>query len=498
MTSHAPRPRVIDVACHERPFGLRLPFRFGVMTLTAASQAVVQVTIALPDGRSAQGFSAEVLLPKWFDKSPQLTHEDNVAQLRRSLEIGIEAYRAFGHATPFGLATGCMADVRSRCRVEGMPALVAAYGPALLDRAVLDAVCRLSGCGAADAMRANLPGLTAHPAAPDVATQEILGFLAELRPRSSVHVRHTVGMHDPLDDGDLAGIAAPDDGLPVTLAQVIARHGVDHFKIKLSGDASRDAERLKRIAAVIDPVCPRYRVTLDGNEQFDGVDAIVELWRRLEGDPALSRLCEATLFVEQPLPRDRALTQPVHALASRVPAIIDESDDGLDAFPRARSLGYQGVSSKSCKGLYKSLLNAVRCRKWLRESRQPVAFMSAEDLIVQAGLSLQQDLALVAILGVDHVERNGHHYVTRMATCSKAEAAELAGIHPSLYGPRAAPALRIEDGCVSVASCTGVRGFASGFVPDTSNDRPMPPSGWTARASERLCQNPRSPDPRPS
>ena len=37
--------------------------------------------------------------------------------------------------------------------------------------------------------------------------------------------------------------------------------------------------------------------------------------------------------------------------------LIDESDDGLDAFPRARALGYAGVSSKMCKGLYKSLLN---------------------------------------------------------------------------------------------------------------------------------------------
>ena len=31
-----------------------------------------------------------------------------------------------------------------------------------------------------------------------------------------------------------------------------------------------------------------------------------------------------------------------------------------DAFPRARKLGYRGISSKSCKGIYKSLINGAR------------------------------------------------------------------------------------------------------------------------------------------
>ena len=33
-------------------------------------------------------------------------------------------------------------------------------------------------------------------------------------------------------------------------------------------------------------------------------------------------------------------------------------------FRAPSSLGYRGVSSKSCKGLYKSLLNAARARAW--------------------------------------------------------------------------------------------------------------------------------------
>ena len=40
--------------------------------------------------------------------------------------------------------------------------------------------------------------------------------------------------------------------------------------------------------------------------------------------------------------------------------------------------------------------------------------MSAEDLTTQAGVAVQQDLALATLIGATHVERNGHHYVDGM------------------------------------------------------------------------------------
>ena len=79
--------------------------------------------------------------------------------------------------------------------------------------------------------------------------------------------------------------------------------------------------------------------------------------------PALARLVAATLFIEQPIKRAAALTKPVDALARLKPLIIDESDGELASFPAALALGYSGVSSKNCKGLYKSILNAARVAK---------------------------------------------------------------------------------------------------------------------------------------
>jgi hypothetical protein len=79
--------------------------------------------------------------------------------------------------------------------------------------------------------------------------------------------------------------------------------------------------------------------------------------------------------------------------------IIDESDGEIESFPRARALGYGGVSSKDCKGFYKSLINLARCRLWNAEGEGSF-FLSGEDLTTQAGLAVQQDLALVALLGL--------------------------------------------------------------------------------------------------
>ena len=59
--------------------------------------------------------------------------------------------------------------------------------------------------------------------------------------------------------------------------------------------------------------------------------------------------------------------------------------------------------------------------------------MTGEDLTTQAGLAVQQDLALVSLLGMTHVERNGHHYVNGMADLPRHEQDAFLAAHPDLY-----------------------------------------------------------------
>ena len=92
--ANAPRFSIRAIELLERPVVLRLPFRFGVVTLTACPQAFVRVTLSMADGRSATGVAAEMMAPKWFDKNLALSNEDNFDQLRAVLrmarELGVE------------------------------------------------------------------------------------------------------------------------------------------------------------------------------------------------------------------------------------------------------------------------------------------------------------------------------------------------------------------------------------------------------------------------
>lgn len=475
----APRFTVQAIEAFERPFKLRLPFRFGVTTITHGRQAVLRARIRLADGREGWGHAAESLVTKWFDKNTALSDDQNIDQLRKAVQIAIPGYVGQGANTAFGFFADRYADHIAACGKAGLNPLIAGFGPALIDRAALDALCRLYGISFYAAMRANLPGMAAHPILRDLGGFDFAAFLASLQPAATIHARHTVGLVDPITAADQAPGARLNDGLPETLEEVIQVYGHRYFKLKVGGDMPADIERLGRIAAVLDRIPEPYFATLDGNEQYETAEAALALWRAVEAAPNLKRLAQAVLFIEQPIKRQVALAAPVAALAARRPVIIDESDGEIGTFPQAKALGYAGVSSKTCKGFYKSFANLARCRQWNAAEGAARYFMSAEDLTVQAGLSLQQDLALVNLLGLTHVERNGHHFIDGFGDRPAAEAGAFRAAHPDLYAERHGRVrLAIRGGELAIGSLD-CPGFASAALPDYAALEPMPPSAWS-------------------
>ncbi|MEY2622489.1 MAG: hypothetical protein RIT26_2309 [Pseudomonadota bacterium] len=450
--------RIAEIEISETPVVLRMPFRFGVVTLRQCHQAHIRARIETPDGRSAWGATAEMIVPKWFDKNPDLSDEQNYDQQRDVLRLARQAYlaetkpqTAFGHFVAHH-------DEHLRVSAQrGHNPLLANYGPALIDKALLDALCRLLGCSFYKAIQTNAVGMdTSHPA---FAGMDWAPFLSSLQPASRIHARHTVGMLDALTDQDIT--EPVHDGLPETLQQVVQVYGHRYFKLKVGGRLQADIERLSAIAAVLDLIPDPYWVSLDGNEQYKSAAEFAELLNAMRHTPALSRLVSSILFIEQPIGRAHALETDLSGPEIGLPVIVDESDGMLDAFVQAKAQGYSGISSKTCKGVYRSLLNAMRCQVWNVEAGRPRYFMSGEDLTVQAGLCLQQDLALVNLLGIRHVERNGHHYVNGLAALSAAEQGRVLQAHPDLYEhSHGATRVRIRDGILSIASLDVV-GFAS-------------------------------------
>ncbi|MET4387243.1 hypothetical protein ABIB73_002998 [Bradyrhizobium sp. F1.4.3] len=468
----APRLKLRDIAFFERPVQFARPFRFGAITINATPQLFVRVEIEV-EGKSkvegtAVGASAELLVPKWFDKRPELSPAQTVDELRRALEIARGLYLArTGFLTAFDLHASCIGAQVATCAKKNIPALAAAYGPAEIDKAVLDALLRAAETNFFDGMAGNIAGIDAR-LSPDLKETDIAQFLAGREPLARVAIRHTIGLDDTVE-GE-GGVA-----------DALENAGARYFKLKLSGDPAADAARLERIGRELDTLGHEYKVTLDANEQYADLAALQALIDRLDRDPALRPISSRLLYVEQPMPRDITRQSPLGSLAARG-FIIDEADDSYDAFPAARALGYRGISSKSCKGLYKSIVNATRSAKWSVGGEK--FFVTGEDLTCQAGLAVQQDVALGALIGITHAERNGHHYVDGFGETPAAEAQAFAHAHPDLYADAGQGIrLKIHSGDLVTGSLNAT-GFATSVHPDWSALAPLeqPKSLWEKSA----------------
>jgi hypothetical protein len=454
------RLAVRDIAFFERPVAFVRPFRFGAVVINAASQAFVRVEIEVEGKGSSVGASAEMLVPKWFDKRPHLSPEQTVDELRRSLLIARDLYLAHSSFdAAFGLHAACIGAQVEACAKEDIPPLAAAYGPAEIDKAILDALLHSAGVNFFDGMAGNIAGIDARlsPELHDDDAGKLL-VLANRHRHDRVPIRHTVGLDDRIE-GE-GGVADEKENA-----------GARYFKLKLNGDPEQDAARLIRIGNELAKLPYRYGVTLDANEQYADLAALNALVDHLERNPALAPIAKQLYYIEQPMPRDVTRQSPLGALGRR-DFIIDEADDSYGALLDAKELGYRGISSKSCKGLYKSIVNATRIAKWNEDGGEYI--ICSEDLTCQAGLAVQQDLALGALilLGTPHAERNGHHYVDGFADTPAKEAEAFLAAHPDLY--------RRDDGKVRLAIHDGdlltgsllAPGFATSVHPDWSA---MPP-----------------------
>jgi hypothetical protein len=452
-----PRIAMRDISLFERQVPFTKPFRFGAVVIEAAAQAFVRVEVEVEGKSTSVGASAELMAPKWFDKRPHLAAEQTISELRRSLVIARGLYLArSGFETAFGLHAQRIAAQVEACATEDIPPLAAAYGPAEIDKAILDALLRCLGVNFFDGMIGNIAGIDSS-LSPDLRDDDIAQFLGRCRRLQRVAIRHTVGLDDQVEGS--GGVA-----------DIRENRGARYFKLKLNGNPDADIARLTRIGKELATLSYDYNVTLDANEQYADISALSALVDRLDRDSALKPIAAKLLYIEQPMPRDIFRQSPLGALTA-FDFIIDEADDCYDAFPAARVLGYRGISSKSCKGIYKSIVNATRAAKWSGSSEK--FFITGEDLTCQAGLGVQQDLALGALIGVTHAERNGHHYVDGFGDTPAAEALAFLADHPDLYlrdGNRVR--LSIHNGDLLTGSLTAP-GFATGVHPVWSALSPL-------------------------
>ena len=455
---------------------VRMPFRFGISTMTFAPHLFLRVDLSI-DGQRVQGVAADHLPPKWFTKNPRTSYKDDVADMLRVIRHAGEAAReAPAAGSPFALWKELYARQAAWIEREKLPPLLGFFGITLVERAMLDAVCRATKTPFGNALRGNMLGIEGMPT-------ELLPAEA-LR---SVISRHTVGLTDPITAADIPTAERVDDGLPQSLDQCIRAYGLTHFKIKLCGDVAKDLHRLRRLAELIGHESPDYAFTLDGNENFHDIEPFRALWDSLTADPALQGFLRKLIFVEQPLHRDVALGEPVKramlAWRDRPPIIIDESDAALGSLPTALECGYIGTSHKNCKGIFKGIQNACRIAELRRTRPEGNWTLSGEDLSNIGPVSLPQDLAVMANLGVTHVERNGHHYFKGVSFLPVDLQETILKHHGDVYRrhEQGYPTLDIRGGKIAVGSVVDAP-FGMGFDFDPSRFTPV--EKWTFESQQ--------------
>ncbi len=413
----------------------RMPFRYGIATMTTLPHLFVRVQIEI-DGRWQWGIAADHLPPKWFTKDPSTLYRDDIADMLSVITNACRLATELPAApTVFAFWQQLYAAQQQWAAGTKHPSLLWGFGVSLVERALIDAFCRATGKPFAVALN-----------------DGSLGVQWRGTPLRQIIVRHTVGLGDPL-----TGAGQLNDGLPESLADCIREYGLTHFKIKLSGDKDADLARLRELAGRLPA---KFAFTLDGNEQYRSLDAFRAFW---EAAQPLKEFLRHLIFVEQPLHRDVALRVDLNDWRDRPPIIIDESDAELTSFATALDLGYAGTSHKNCKGVFKSIANAGL-------AKQRGAILSGEDLSNVGPVALLQDLAVVAALGITHAERNGHHYFRGLSALPE----ETLAHHGDLYRrhERGFVTLNVQHGVIPVGSVVAAP-FGVGFEVNTDQFTPL-------------------------
>ncbi len=469
--------RIKEIDLRVQNMRTRMPFKFGISTMTVVPHLVLGMELEA-DGRAGKGYSADHLPPKWFTKNPETSLEDEVGDMISVIRHATAAALAIGPAPDlFTLWQELYRAQKPWGTEKGFAPLLWGLGTSLVERAMIEAFCRLKGTNFGQAVRSNAFGLRFDAFNPQLKGLKPADVLPH-RPITETSVRHTVGLGDPLTKPDIPREELCNDGLPQSLDEVIDTYGISYFKIKLFGDEERDFSRLKQTAAIIDGRLKHYAFTLDGNENYGEMESFRSFWEALRADSDLTGFLQHLICIEQPLHRNIALDEEVRrhfeTWPDRPSFIIDESDGDIGDVKTAVEIGYAGTSYKNCKGVFKGLSNAAYLKYLSIRHPDREYVLTSEDLSNIGPIALMQDLSVLATLGVDHTERNSHHYFKGLTVWPDEIQKTVAKAHPELFSMHedGFPYMDIQQGRIKMESVT-TSPFGVGFEFDSSKLTPL-------------------------
>lgn len=468
--------KIQDSDLHLTNLRTRMPFNYGIATMTHMPMIFVRVRLEV-GGKLHTGVASDLLPPKWFTKDPSKSVADEIREMfdvideARVSAIGLRGEDVFHIWRQLYHLREMTAEARD------IPPLLVHFGTSLIERAMIEAFCRAAEKPFGQLTLSGELGIRLG----DIHSQLAGLQPADLLPQASLDqflARHTVGLADPLTDDQIIASERLADGLPQSLEACIRRYGLRHFKIKVNGNLDNDVERLTHIAeTIVKTAPPDFAFSLDGNEQFKTLADFRAFWEAVLERDALRDFLKHLIFVEQPLLRSVALDPSARmdfeAWPERPPIIIDESDASIESLPTALELGYAGTSHKNCKGVFKGIINRCLLLHSAKTDHDRPFLMSGEDLCNIGPVALLQDLAVAATLGIESIERNGHHYCAGLSMFPESSQRQILQHHGDLYQRADAgwPTLKIQSGKGDIRSLNRAP-FGVGFELDVEEFTP--------------------------
>jgi len=147
--------RILTTELYVLNMRTRMPFRYGIATLTALPHLFVRAQVDI-DGQQQFGLAADGLPPKWFTKDPDTSFEDDLDEMLHVIRSACTFAEDVGSAeSVFALWQRIYHAQERWAAAEDLPPLLWNFGVSLVERALIDAFCRAADMTFAHAVRTN-------------------------------------------------------------------------------------------------------------------------------------------------------------------------------------------------------------------------------------------------------------------------------------------------------------------------------------------------------
>ena len=182
---------ITGASIHQIQLKTRMPFKYGIATMTEVPMVFVQLDTNV-DGRLSRGVASDLLPPKWFTKVPDDPLEKEVADMLQVIRQAISHTIGTEAPTTFAAWQGIYERQDDWANSENIAPLLAHFGTSLVERALIESVCRATSKTLGQALRDDTLGFQPGAIHPALAKRSALDLLPR-SPLASVVPRHTVG-----------------------------------------------------------------------------------------------------------------------------------------------------------------------------------------------------------------------------------------------------------------------------------------------------------------